>query len=656
MPFDKGNGGDRPQAIPGISPKIKTGAPQGEQRLCFVSLEPSRQSGIQRTYHEVLTTHQSLPSPHSIKIVRAFFASLRSTLIIFGLVCSGTVLAYPAQGTESLRLQAGPIERTVTLEDLEQFAATGELPPTLQDFAPLITTELQSLLNQSFDIDRHIADRFLQDLLKTRDGQTLMAQIQQAIPHSSRHDLQFAMYETLNAAEKITPLTILAHYPQEELTIDLITAGRLALQLRRADLHSHILSPVLARELRVKSSRSPWPRPSFDPSRPGPHPVRQRNLIFQDRNRQRRISVDIYHSHHAQGPLIVLSHGFAADRRFMAYLGEHLASYGFTVVALEHPGSNIDLLAKISLNREPGEVLPAQEFIDRPLDIQFLLNEIERRKPNWPHSGGLFNTDQVVVVGHSLGGYTALALAGGELDLPALRSFCQKSSPIGRSPADWLQCSAAELPHRTLNFRDRRVIQAVALNPVIGHLFGPEGISKVMAPVMIFSHNHDAVAPILEHQLLPFRELTVNKSLITILGATHMSITDESNSNSTMAQSTLVREVMGAEAAPVRALVQGLILSLVQQHTAKAEIYRPFLSAAYVESRSTPELTMRFTRELPPGVNRWVEALVLPSLVPDATRSAWFNFNQRWVALQHRLRPPRSCRGQLNRIFNQLLS
>ncbi len=594
----------------------------------------------------------SIPSP--LKIVRAFFASLR--LLIFGLACSGTLLATPALGTELLRLQAGPMERTLTLKDLEQFAATGELPPTLQEFAPLITVELQSLLNQTFEIDRQIADRFLQDLLKTRDGQTLMAQLQEAIPHSSSHDLQFAMYETLNAAEKITPLTILAHYPQQELTIDLIMAGRLALQLRRADLHSQILSPVLAEELRVKPRRSPLPRPSFDPSQLGPLPVRHRNFVFEDRSRRRRISVDFYHSHQAQGPLIVLSHGFAADRRFMAYLGEHLASYGFTVVALEHPGSNIDLLAKISLNREPGEVLAAQEFIDRPLDIQFLLNELERRKTHWPNTGKLFNTDQVVVVGHSLGGYTALALAGGELDLPALRSFCQKSSPIGRSPADWLQCSAAKLPYTTLNFRDRRVIQAVALNPVVGHLFGAKGISKVMAPVMIFSHNHDAVAPILEHQLQPFRELTVNKSLIAILGATHMSITDESNSNSTMAQSTLVREVMGAEAAPVRALVKGLILSLVQQHTEKADIYRPFLSAAYVESRSTPEFTMRLTRELPPEVNRWMEALLLPSLVPDATRSAWFNVNQRWVALQHRLRPPRSCRGQLDRIFNQLLS
>ncbi len=588
--------------------------------------------------------------------MRAFFASLRSTLLILGLAFSGTLLAHPAQGTELLRLQAGPIERTLTRQDLEQFAATGELPPTMQDFAPLITIELQALLNQSFDVDRNIADRFLQDLLKTRDGQTLMAQIQQAIPHSSSHDLQFAMHETLNAAEKITPLTILTHYPQEELTIDLITAGRLAAQLRRADLHSQILSPVLARELRVKSSRSPLPRPSFDPSQLGSHAVRQYNRVFHDRSRQRRIVADFYHSDQAQGPLIVLSHGFAADRRFMAYLGEHLASYGFTVVALEHPGSNIDLLAKISLNREPGEVLPAQEFIDRPLDIQFLLNEIERRKPNWPHVGRLFNTDQVVVVGHSLGGYTALTLAGAELDLPALRAFCQRSSPIGRSPADWLQCSAAELPHTTLNFRDRRVVQAVALNPVIGHLFGTEGIGKVMAPVMMFSHNRDAVAPILEHQLQPFRELTVEKSLIAILGATHMSITDESNSNSTMAQSTLVQEVMGAEAEPVRALVQGLVLSLVQQHTPQALIYRPFLSAAYVESRSTPEFTMRLTRELPPVVHRWMEALVLPSLVPDATRSAWFSINQRWVALQHRLRPPRSCRGQLDRIFNQLLS
>ncbi len=41
-------------------------------------------------------------------------------------------------------------------------------------------------------------------------------------------------------------------------------------------------------------------------------------------------------------PLIVISHGIASDRSSFVYLAEHLASYGFAVAVLEHPGSNAE--------------------------------------------------------------------------------------------------------------------------------------------------------------------------------------------------------------------------------------------------------------------------------------------------------------------------
>ena len=44
------------------------------------------------------------------------------------------------------------------------------------------------------------------------------------------------------------------------------------------------------------------------------------------------------------------------------------------------------------------------------------------------------NTDQVSLIGHSLGGYTALALAGAELDLRPLSRFCQQLSPVNFFP------------------------------------------------------------------------------------------------------------------------------------------------------------------------------------------------------------------------------
>ncbi|NJN75256.1 MAG: hypothetical protein HC796_02105 [Synechococcaceae cyanobacterium RL_1_2] len=70
----------------------------------------------------------------------------------------------------------------------------------------------------------------------------------------------------------------------------------------------------------------------------------------------------------------------------------------------------------------------------------------------------------MVMIGHSLGGYTALALAGAELDVNQVKRFCDRSLMVNRSPADWLQCEAAKLPPKNYNFKDGRVKQLMVLN------------------------------------------------------------------------------------------------------------------------------------------------------------------------------------------------
>ncbi|NJO20514.1 MAG: hypothetical protein HC838_11395, partial [Spirulinaceae cyanobacterium RM2_2_10] len=227
-----------------------------------------------------------------------------------------------------------------------------------------------------------------------------------------------------------------------------------------------------------------------------------------------------------------------------------LPAYGYSVAALEHPGSNIEVLAEISLQLSPQEVLPASEFLDRPRDVSFLLDELERMSRDWGYLRDKFNTREVIAIGHSLGGFTALALAGGELNLRELRSFCQRRRPLGRAPADWLQCAAGELPYSEMRLRDRRVKRVVALNPLIGNLFGQEGLAKVTTPTLIFSSSNDAIAPPLDHQLRPFANLPGEKYLMTAIGTTHMSVTDIANRNSIVGQSTLMQEVMGPEALP----------------------------------------------------------------------------------------------------------
>lgn len=147
---------------------------------------------------------------------------------------------------------------------------------------------------------------------------------------------------------------------------------------------------------------------------------------------------------------MVLSHGFAANRHFLDYLAVHLASHGYTVVTLDHPGSNIQSLFNPGLNLDT--LLPATEFVDRPKDIQFVLDQLERLNQDQTLTTR-FATDNVTVIGHSFGGYTALAIAGGIVDPIAIRAHCQRATPLTRAPGDWLQCAAAKLPYDQLNLR-----------------------------------------------------------------------------------------------------------------------------------------------------------------------------------------------------------
>ncbi|NJM85441.1 MAG: alpha/beta fold hydrolase [Leptolyngbyaceae cyanobacterium RM2_2_21] len=320
--------------------------------------------------------------------------------------------------------------------------------------------------------------------------------------------------------------------------------------------------------------------------------------------------VDIYWSEQNNGPLVVLSHGFGADRRFLAYVAKHLASYGLTVVAIEHPGSNVSALSATELDprasREPSRILPATEFIDRPKDVSFVLDQLARLNQYSFALRGKLNTRQVTLIGHSLGGYTGLALAGARLDIQALKRSCSNLIPVGLSPADWLQCAAVDLPRQTYDLSDERIQQVVAMNPITGDLFGSQGLSQVTVPTLILTSTNDGVTPTIKQQLRPFSQLAGSKYLVAVIGGTHLSVGDPDNINPALQQIPFMPELQGEETQHVRQFLQGLLLSFVKQETPEAALYSPFLSAAYAQSESTPDLPIRFGTELPSSLTSWL--------------------------------------------------
>jgi len=248
---------------------------------------------------------------------------------------------------------------------------------------------------------------------------------------------------------------------------------------------------------------------------------------LQDKKRRRTFPADLYlpNRKNTNRPfsLVVISHGLGSDRTSFDYLAKFLVSYGFAVAVPEHPGSNADQIKNL-LEGFANDVTPPTEFLDRPLDISYLLDHLAT---NYSEQ---ISTKSVGIIGQSFGAYTALALAGAELNFRALNDACQnidKSFNVSL----FLQCLALELPRNgtITNFRDQRITSAIAINPLTSAVFGKKGIGKIDIPTMIVSGSADPVTPALPEQIKPFAWLNSEEKYFVLLkGGTHFSTINES--------------------------------------------------------------------------------------------------------------------------------
>lgn len=531
----------------------------------------------------------------------------------------------PAAAAERLTVKAGPLQQSVTVKELNQFAKTGDIPDSLRLYGWLLNDQARQLLTSRVPLEPTVGREVVSDLLQSSAGDRLLKTLQTILPQTDRDDLFKALTEAATRPEGLTFLGFMQKLPQKEVTVDLTALFTLTSEMNLPYWQSQSLSSILERELTVPQAATF--SHDMDPTENGYLWVRRQTMVLRDRDRHRTIPVDLYWSRHSSGPLVVISHGFGADRRFMGYLAYHLASHGFTVAALEHPGSNVAWLSAVIsgrvLNNTFINLLPASEFIDRPRDVSFLLSELQRINRNPGYLKGKLNTDDTIVIGHSLGGYTALALAGAELNLDNLRQFCNGPKEFGLSVADWLQCTAVDLPKDVPDLRDRRVRRIIALNPLIGRLFDESSLeNNVRIPVLMVASTADAITPAVSQQLLPYTHLQGDERfLLTAIGATHLSVGDPDNLNPALSRSLFAREQGNDETEAFRRLLQGVTLSFAKQETPEAGRYRPFLTPAYAQSFSSEVVKLRLNKNVPPKLANWLYMAARPleqmTLTPD---------------------------------------
>ncbi len=548
-----------------------------------------------------MSLSQSSSALHTVgRVLKAGFLGLGLTAI----AASSGVAA------ERVVLKVGPLRQSIEISDLESFAQTGEVPKSLRLYERFLSPQVQLSLQQTLDLDPRMGDRIIADVMDSPNGELLLDTLSRVAPNVTLPQLQAAIRLAAMQGNGLSVLGILRAVPQDTLEVDLSAAIALASQVNLSNLESRSLSSLLDKELQINGLSAPL-QSEIEPAAPGSSEVRRRTLSFRDEDRQRTIPANIYWSEDTRGPLVVLSHGFGADRNFLNYLAEHLASHGLTVVSTEHPGSNVQALVNLPLDPDvaemPSRLLPAQEFLDRPRDVSFVLDRLAEMDEGGFAYQDVFNTEDVTIIGHSLGGYTGLALAGAKLDLRSLTTFCKNIQPLGVSPADWLQCAAVDLKEQQADLSDDRIKQVMAMNTLTGQLFGEKGLSDVSVPVVLLTGTKDSVTPTLDHQLAPFQQLAGKKYLLAVIGGTHLSAGDPENVNPALTELPFMSELRVEETENLRQMLKGLSLSFVEQRSPEAEKYEPFLSAAYVQSFSTPALPLRLTESLPDSIRSWLE-------------------------------------------------
>jgi len=117
----------------------------------------------------------------------------------------------------------------------------------------------------------------------------------------------------------------------------------------------------------------------------------------------------------------MFSHGSNLDPHFYVSLTEYLASHGYIVVAPEHTGNRfVDNYAFGITGFGCGTLLSrpcldevVKIAVDRPQDICFVLDQV--LAGNASVGPAAIDASRIGMYGHSFGGYTTLAVAGGFL-------------------------------------------------------------------------------------------------------------------------------------------------------------------------------------------------------------------------------------------------
>ena len=188
-------------------------------------------------------------------------------------------------------------------------------------------------------------------------------------------------------------------------------------------------------------------------------------------------------------PLVLFSHGNGGTRIQSFFFAAHLASHGFIVVSPDHHGN--------TFADELFGIVDPLSAINRPLDMSFLIDEfLSFNAEPGNFFEGTIEPSRIGLSGHSFGGYTSFALAGGSFLLGT--------------------------------FTDTRV-KAIFPQAPAATAFPEDFFSTITIPTLIVGGSIDETTPFPGHQQYPFDNLPSGAAVVglaQLTGAGHFTFSD----------------------------------------------------------------------------------------------------------------------------------
>jgi predicted dienelactone hydrolase len=534
------------------------------------------------------------------------------SLGLLSTVCTAT----PGLGADRISFYYPPFgEFSLSVNSLETFAKEGKIDEDLSFYASRATPEqlaqLRDLLQQRFNVTPTLVSQVTYSPV----GEQLMKRLGELLLTESRKNGFYAIRAALILAaadkEGLTVVNLLRLFPSDTMRVNFAEGLRIVDDLSQLLKRRDQVVAFLKKEA-IRTSRNAQAANStvnfsqqLDLRSPGKFRWDIKSLELNDISRNRRMPVDLYlpvatpQSTPATSsppfPLMVISHGVASDRSTFVYLAKHLASYGFAVAVLEHPGSNAERFEQYFAGLAgPPE---AQEFINRPLDIKFLLDELQRLEKIDPNLQGKLNFQQVGAIGHSFGGYTVLSLAGAKINFDQLRRDCN-SNNSSLNVSLVLQCQAIELPPANYQLKDDRIKVVIAINPVGSAIFGESGVSQIKVPLMLVTGSQDIFAPAVPEQIRPFAWLSsLNKYLVLIENATHFTAIDEPTAENNVLP--VPQALLGPDRTAAYSYLNALSVAFLETHLLNRPEYSSYLQQSYAQFISKEPLNLSIFQSVP---------------------------------------------------------